>query len=145
MKDWRDNLLAALDNARKAAKLIKASIAEMVALTPSPQMLARIAGPVFVLGDGVAAFAAARELARNGVDFFLSAKTMDPESVLRSVHRAYPGERQYYPRLEKIVKEALDSPRAALLPGTISLIIRLPSLSRATSVYASSLRTVARA
>jgi heterodisulfide reductase subunit A-like polyferredoxin len=64
--------LSPMDKARKAAKLIKASIAELTALTPSPQTIARIDGPVMIIGDGIAAFAAARELSRHKFDFFLS-------------------------------------------------------------------------
>ena len=118
------------ENAHKATKLIKASIAEMVSLAPSPQTLARIDGPVFILGDGVAAFTAARELARNDIDFFLASKHVEPRAVLRHVHRAYPGERQYYARLEKIVKEAVGSPRATLLPAA-----RLSGLAGVTGNY----------
>lgn len=122
--------LTPAENASKAAKLIKASIAEMVALSPSTQTLARIDGPVFVIGDGIAAYTAARELSRNNIEFFLAAKNLDPESVIRNVHKAYPGERQYYQRLEKIVNEAVKSPLASLLPPA-----RLSGLSGVTGNY----------
>ena len=36
-----------------------------------------------VIGDGIAAFTAARELSRNNIDFFLSANNIEPEGVLR--------------------------------------------------------------
>lgn len=117
-------------NARKAAKLIKASIAEMVALSPSTQTLARIDGPVFVIGDGIAAFTAARELSRNNIEFFLSTRNLDLDRVQRHVHNAYPGERQYHERLGKIVNEALDSPVGTLLPPA-----RLTRLSGVTGNY----------
>jgi len=122
--------LSPRDKAAKAAKLIKASIAEMAALSPTPQTLAHLDGPVMVIGDGVAAFTAARELSRNNINFFLSLKTADPQEVLRDVHHAYPGEREYYDRLEAIVKEAVESPHATLLPGA-----RLTGLSGVTGNY----------
>jgi len=108
--------LAPKEKAAKAAKLIKASIAEMAALTPTTQSLAHLDGPVMVIGDGIAAFTAARELSRNNINFFLSAKTTDPQGVLRGVHRAYPGEREYYDRLKTIVKAAVENPHATVLP-----------------------------
>jgi coenzyme F420-reducing hydrogenase delta subunit/ferredoxin len=124
------------DKAAKAAKLIKASIAEMTALSPTPQTLAHLDGPVMVIGDGVAAFAAARELSRNGIDFFLSVKSVDPQEVRRTVHRTYPGEREYYDRFEAIVKEAVVSPHATLLPGS-----RLTGLSGVTGNYTLTFKT----
>ena len=122
--------LSPRDKAAKAAKLIKASIAEMATLSPTPQSLAQLEGPVMVIGDGVAAFTAARELSRNKINFFLSVKTADPQEVLRNVHHAYPGEREYYDRLEAIVKEAVGSPHATLLPGA-----HLTGLSGVTGNY----------
>jgi len=109
--------LSPREKAAKAAKLINASIAEMVALTPTPQELAHLDGPVMVIGDGIAAFTAARELSRNNIDFFLSVKSVNPENILRNVHHTYPGERDYYDRLENIIKEAVESPHATILPG----------------------------
>ncbi len=107
--------LSPLEKAKKAAKLIKASIAEMIALTPSVQDLARIEGPVMVVGGGIASFSAARELSRNGMDFLLAVESIDPDTVIRRVHETYPGERLHYDRLESIVKEAVESPHAKLL------------------------------
>lgn len=122
--------LSPKENAAKAAKLIKASIAEMAALSPSTQTLARIDGPVMVIGDGIATFTAARELSRNNIDFFMSANTIEPEKVLRKVHNVYPGERPYYDRLKDIIKEAVESPMATVLPSE-----RLTGLSGVTGDY----------
>ena len=131
--------LAPRDKAVKAAKLIKASVAEMAALLPTPQTLAHLDGPVMVIGDGVAAFTAARELSRNSVNFFLSVKSADPQEVLRDVHHAYPGEREYYGRLEEIVKEAVESPHATLLTGA-----RLTGVSGVTGNYTLTFETEGR-
>ena len=118
------------ENAVKAAKLLKASIAEMLVLAPSPQALANIDGPVMVIGDGIAAFAAARELSRHNIEFFLATSTIEPEKVLRKIHHTYPGERLYYNRLEEIIKEAVESPLATVLPS-----VRLTGLSGVTGDY----------
>jgi heterodisulfide reductase subunit A-like polyferredoxin/coenzyme F420-reducing hydrogenase delta subunit len=104
------------ENALKAKKLLIASVAELAALTPSQHRLARIDGPVMITGGGAASFSAARELSRNKIDYFLSVKASDVETVLRQVHQSYPGERQYDDRLSKIVREAVESPHATLLP-----------------------------
>ena len=102
--------------ATKAAKLIKASVAEMAALAPSSQVRARIEGPVMIVGGGVASFSTAQELARRGIDYMLGVDSDNPDDIIRSIHHTYPGERQYYPRLKKIVTEAITSPKAKLLP-----------------------------
>jgi len=118
------------ENTVKAGKLIKASVAEMAVLSPSPQRLASIDGPVMVIGDGIAAFSAARELSRNNIEFLLGVNSTDPERILRKVHNAYPGERQYYDRLEIIIKEAMESPMATILSSG-----RLMGLSGVTGDY----------
>jgi len=108
--------LSPRENALKARKLIKAATAELSELCPTVQTLARIDGPVMVIGGGIAAFSATRELSRNNIDYFLSTETIDPEMVLLNVHKAYPGERKYYDRLKRIVKEAVESSFATILP-----------------------------
>ena len=128
--------LSPRDKARKAAKLINASIAEMAAMSPTTQTLAHIAGPVMIIGNGAAAFTAARELSRNGIDFFLSVKSKDPDNILRNVHHAYPGEREYYDRFKAIVKEAVESPKATILPPG-----RLIRLSGVTGNYTLTFKT----
>ena len=122
--------LSPRQKAMKGVKLINASIAELKALFPTPQTLARIDGPVIVIGDGIAAFSAARELSRNNVEFLLAVKSTDPDIILRNVHFAYPGERQYFKRLKRIVKEAVESPAAKLVPAA-----KLIGLSGVTGNY----------
>jgi len=114
----------------KAAKLIKASVAEMSALSPSIETRARINSPVMIVGGGIASFSAAQALARHGVDYLLSIENSDTEEIVRHVHREYPGERQYYRRLEKIVHEAVNSPHATVLPAN-----KLTRLSGVTGDY----------
>lgn len=102
--------------AEKGARLIAAAAAEMAALAPTIQKRAFIDGPVMIVGGGVASWSAAQELARQGIDFLVSADIGDPETLLERVHRRYPGEWKHYPRLEKIRREVLESPHATLMP-----------------------------
>ncbi len=122
--------LSPSEKAKKAAKLIKASIAEMMALTPSAQDLAQINGPVMVVGGGIASFSVARELSRNNVDFLLAVESIDTDTVIRRVHETYPGERLHYDRLKSIVKEAVESPHAKILHSN-----RLTGLSGVTGDF----------
>lgn len=118
------------EKAMKAAKLITASVAEMAVLNPSLQTRARIEGPVMIAGNGIASFAAAEELHRQGIDYLLETDSADPQEIVRRVHNAYPGERQYYGRLEKIVEKAVESPHATILPPG-----KLKGLSGVTGDY----------
>jgi len=122
--------LSPRENAHKAAKLITASIAEMAVLSPTPQQIARIEGPVMILGDGIASYMAALELSRSKIDYFLAVTSVDPETVLANVHHAYPGERQYYNRFKGIITEVAKSPHATVLPPG-----RLTQLAGVTGSY----------
>ncbi|MBF0101976.1 MAG: hydrogenase iron-sulfur subunit [Desulfobacterales bacterium] len=102
--------------AEKSAKLIKAAAAEMEALAPSIQTLARIEGPVMVVGGGIASYTAAQEISRNGFECLLSSDMGDFESVMSSLHFTYPGERDNYERLQSIVKEVNQSPHVKVIP-----------------------------
>jgi heterodisulfide reductase subunit A-like polyferredoxin/coenzyme F420-reducing hydrogenase delta subunit len=104
------------EKAMKAAKLINASVAEMSVLAPSIETRANIEGPVMIVGSGIASFAAAEELSRQGIDYLLEAETGDAGEIVRQIHNTYPGERQYYNRLEKTIRNAITSPHATLLP-----------------------------
>jgi heterodisulfide reductase subunit A-like polyferredoxin/coenzyme F420-reducing hydrogenase delta subunit len=116
--------------AQKAAKLISASAAEMAALLPSIESRARIKGPVMVVGDGIASFSAAAELARQETDYLLAVTHKDPDDIMDRIHFTYPGERSYYPQLKKTILEAVTSPRATLMIGH-----RLETLSGVTGHY----------
>ena len=118
------------ENAVKAKKLLIAAVAELTAMIPTQHQLASIDGPVMIVGGGAASFSAARELSRNGIDYFLAVQSTDPETVLRQVHLRYPGERHYDGRLAKIVQEAVSSPHATILQET-----RLKQLTGVTGNY----------
>lgn len=103
--------------ADKAAKLLCAAVAEMTELSPSILERANIKGPVTIVGNGVASFSAAAELARQNLDYLLSVETADVQTILSNFHQSYPGEQSYIPHVKKTVLEALQSPHATVLGG----------------------------
>ncbi len=103
--------------AEKGAKLIRASVAEMIALEPGLKKSIRIDQPPIILGGGISSFTAAHELAREGIGFLMSVPETDPDVVLRNLCRTYPGERSHYQRLKKIMDEVLTAPQATILPS----------------------------
>lgn len=104
------------ENARKAYKLIAASIAEMKVLTPTRQTVASFDGPVMITGGGIAAFAAAQQLGRSGIDYFLEVTATDFDELIRMVHWSYPGSWGYDARMKKMVYEAMTNAHATVLP-----------------------------
>lgn len=104
------------EKAEKGAKLIKASIAEMEALHPSIQRNVRIEKPPIIIGGGMASFSTANELARQSVDCMLSLDNDDPEEIMRTLSRTYPGEHSSYDRFSKIIEGALNNPHVKVLP-----------------------------
>lgn len=110
--------LSPAQNAQKAAKLIKASVAEMTTLTPSNQALVKLDGPVAIVGDGVASFTAANELSKSNRKSLLCVDTCNPETILRNLHKKFPGERHLYNRLEKIILETVEHPCVTVLPAS---------------------------
>ncbi len=119
-----------VQKAQKAAKLIKAAIAEMTVLRPSIEDRANIEGPVMIVGGGIASFSAAQELARHRIDYLLVSSTTDPREIIRHIHRYYPGERQHHKRVEKTIDIALHSPCVTILTGH-----RLIGLAGVTGAY----------
>jgi heterodisulfide reductase subunit A2 len=112
--------LSPKQKADKGAKLVKASVAEMVALHPSVQKAVFIENPPVIVGGGVASFAAAQEIARAGVNCLLSLPEQDPDIILQNLYKTYPGERNNYSRLRTVIAEVLNSPHVNLLkPGEL--------------------------
>ena len=97
------------DLAQKGAKLIRASQAWLETLKPTPRLRIDYQGPVMVLGGGVAAYAAAQELAAQGVDTLLPL-SYDPAEEIARAHRLYLGEYHSYDRLERITQEVEANP-----------------------------------
>ncbi len=108
--------LSATEKAEKSAKLIKAAVAEMISLRPTGRQKATIDKPPIIVGEGIASFAAAHELAQEGMDFMMSIPEQDPEVILGNLCKTYPGERSHYPRLKKIIDDVISSPHTTILP-----------------------------
>lgn len=104
-----------LEKAAKAAKLIKASIAEMKVLKPTEQKRAVLDGPVAIVGGGIASFPAVQKLTDAGVKCVLSIPDADPDNIIRSLHFYYPGERPHYDRLKKMIKDTLQNENLTVL------------------------------
>ena len=96
--------------AAKGAKLIRAALAGLAVLEPTVSEKVEFVGPVMILGGGVATYAAAQELLRKNIDCLLAVQTDEYEDEIRMLHEHYPGERHYYDRLRKIMKEVDESP-----------------------------------
>ncbi|KJS32877.1 MAG: hypothetical protein VR64_04925 [Desulfatitalea sp. BRH_c12] len=122
--------LDAEQKATKSAKLIAAAVAEMTALRPSSLTRARLQGPVVIVGNGIASFSAAAEMARQKIDYRLAVESADPGLIIERIHETYPGEQSYHPRLQKSIQEALQSPHGKLLVGR-----KLAMLSGVTGDY----------
>jgi len=110
------NDLSPEQRAEKSGKLIKAAAAEMAALEPSIQKMAKIEGPVAIVGGGISSFTAANEFARNNRECLLSIDTDIPDEIIGGLYKKYPGERQHYKQLKKIITQTLNSPCVKLLP-----------------------------
>jgi heterodisulfide reductase subunit A len=96
--------------AHKGAKLIKAAVAGLAVLKPSPKEKVEIKGPVMILGGGIGTYAAALELTRQGIETIIAVSTDDPEDEIRMLHERYPGERQSHDKLRRIMTEVFESP-----------------------------------
>ncbi len=95
--------------AAKGAKLIRASQAWLETLEPAPRISIDFQGPVMVLGGGIASYAAAQELAAQGVGTLLPLN-YDPDREMWRAHYLYPGEYPYYDRLERLLQEVEGNP-----------------------------------
>lgn len=110
--------LSPAEKAKKGVRLINAAVAEMRILNPSIQQNVHITHPPMILGGGIASFTAAKELARQEIDCYLSIPETDPEVILSNLYKTYPGERNHYPRLKKIIKSVIENDRITILPQT---------------------------
>ncbi len=97
------------DLARKGAKLIRASQAWLETLEPIPRILIEYHEPVLVLGEGLAGYGAAKELAEQGVETLITLQHDDAQDMLRA-QALYPGEYHYYESLGRLMQEVAASP-----------------------------------
>jgi len=104
--------------AKKSEKLIKAALAEMEELTPTQLERAKLEGPVAIIGNGIGSFPAAHKLIKEGIECVLALESCDSNKIINNLHIAYPGERQHYERVKKMVDEVLSSEKLTIMDHT---------------------------
>lgn len=102
--------------ARKAAALIAGGIANLKLLEPYEPVSLPFEGPVLILGGGLSGFAAARELARQGMESVLFSRTLTPERVMDELYRTFPGCRIFCGELGELLREVFASPLVKVIP-----------------------------
>ena len=73
-------------------------------------------GPALILGGGISGFAAAQELAQNGLESVIFSGARDPGDVLAGLQRTYPGSRIFFKDLEAMLAEVFASPLVEIAP-----------------------------
>ncbi|MFA4901549.1 MAG: hydrogenase iron-sulfur subunit [Desulfobaccales bacterium] len=101
---------------RKAAALLMGGVGSLGMLEPYAPRLADFQGPVLILGGGISGFAAARELAHNGMESLIFSSARNPGDVLKELHRTYPGSRTYFKDLEAMLAEVFASSLVKMAP-----------------------------
>lgn len=105
--------------ARKAAALIAGGLASLKLLEPYEPVSLPFEGPALILGGGVSGFAAARELARHGLESVVFSKALAPERVLEELHWTFPGCRIYCGDLGEFLREVFTSPLVKIVPDQL--------------------------
>jgi len=102
--------------ARKAAALIAGGLANLRLLEPYEPVSLPFEGPALILGGGLSGFAAARELARQGMESMVFSPALTPERVLDELYRTFPGCRLYCGDLGELLREVFASPLIKVMP-----------------------------
>ena len=102
--------------ARKAAALLAGGIAGLELLEPYEPVSVPFQGPVLITGGGISGFAAARELARKGMESLLFSSAQDPDQVLAQLAHTFPGSRLFSKELTELIREVFTSPLVKVLP-----------------------------
>jgi len=102
--------------ARKAAALIGGGVASLKLLEPYEPVSVSFEGPALILGGGVSAFAAARELARHGMESVIISQGGTPDQVLDLLPRTFPGCRIFFGELADLLREVFTSPLVRVVP-----------------------------
>jgi coenzyme F420-reducing hydrogenase delta subunit/NAD-dependent dihydropyrimidine dehydrogenase PreA subunit len=104
------------DLTRKAAALLAGGVGSLKMLEPYAPLLADFKGPAMILGGGISGFAAARELAHQGMESLVFSCARNPGDVLKGLRRTYPGSRIYFKDLEAMLQEVFASPLVEMAP-----------------------------
>ncbi|HEX9882525.1 MAG TPA: hydrogenase iron-sulfur subunit [Desulfobaccales bacterium] len=102
--------------ARKAAALLAGGMAGLELLEPYEPVSVPFQGPVLITGGGISGFAAARELARKGMESLLFSSAQDPDQVLAQLPHTFPGSRLFSKELTELLREVFTSPLVKVLP-----------------------------
>jgi heterodisulfide reductase subunit A len=102
--------------AHKAAALVAGGLASLNLLEQYEPVSLPFDGPVLILGGGVSGFAAARELARHGMESILFVKSLSPERVLDELHQTFPGCRLFCGDVGEILREVFAHPLVKVIP-----------------------------
>ncbi len=102
--------------ARKAAALLAGGMAGLRLLEPYEPVSVPFHGPVLIMGGGISGFAAARELARKGMESLLFSPARDPGQVLAQLPRTFPGSQLFSKELTELLREVFTSPLVKVLP-----------------------------
>ena len=101
---------------RKATALLAGAVGSLKMLEPHAPQLADFKGAALILGGGISGFAAARELAHQGMASLIFSGARNPGDVLAGLHRTYPGNRIYFKDLEAMLAEVFASPLVEMAP-----------------------------
>jgi heterodisulfide reductase subunit A len=96
--------------AHKAAALIAGGLASLNLLEQYEPVSLSFQGPALIMGGGVSSFAAARELARHGMESILFVKALAPERVLDELHQTFPGCRLFCGDIAEVLREVFAHP-----------------------------------
>ncbi len=99
---------------KKSEKLIRAAMAEMETLNPTPKKAMKLKGTVAIAGNGIGAFPAAWNLVQAGVECVLCTDTTDPNEIIKKLPLVYPGERNQYDRVRAIIEKVLESDKVTV-------------------------------
>jgi coenzyme F420-reducing hydrogenase delta subunit/NAD-dependent dihydropyrimidine dehydrogenase PreA subunit len=121
MVNLRDHVAAVHEGtpqelAQKAAALLAGGLAGLELLEPYDPVSVPFQGPVLIMGGGISGFAAARELARKGMECRLFSTALTPEQVLAELPRTFPGSRIFSGELAELLREVFTSPLIQVVP-----------------------------
>lgn len=102
--------------ARKAATLIAGGLANLRLLEPYEPVSFSFEGPALILGGGISGFAAAWELAHQGMESVLFSRALTPEQVLDELYRTFPGCRLFWGEMGELLREVFASPLVKVMP-----------------------------
>jgi heterodisulfide reductase subunit A len=102
--------------AHKAAALIAGGLASLKLLEPYELVSLSFEGAALILGGGISGFAAALDLAREGMESVLFSRALTPERVLDELYRTFPGCRLFREEMAELLQEVFANPLIKVRP-----------------------------